>query len=613
MSKKKKIRADSSPGHIGEQIFAALTHQEIAHLLDALLAALSPDIRDQVLDQLQPDTRQTVQHILSPPQAAGHPQTTQATPVSLAKLEQRWSQLWGEWYDTVEEAAQEEGKYLVQEEHWEPPYFDSSTFMEDLEKVAEKMRPLLQTAFRNNFPPDTSFAEALQDAESEISRAMPEWMEITEGFDVGEHLTACLLEWEWLMALEEEPDAFHFAQRIRTWEKEFSLVTLEESSFLDFFTRLSEADQQRIFAGLTEHKEIPLWKNCLEDIHSHWHALYMEYIHRYAPERYLDNLRATIPQQWQNGLPVIEDLLAKKDYQKGLAVIEETLDALLRFRRGDQPWSPETSLLFTLVYSPYGGDDSESQKTLLRYYQQTAQGLDQSQRVNALEIQRIAFDHSFDWEVMLKAFEEVPVRKETRQALFRSWRDHILQGSRPASWGFGETKARETWWLHWLIESIVEVEAQKGPSWFQDKVAQWLARLPEKQASSGEDYALRLLTQDLTEMSGERKDRYPKFYRFVVRPKELVTPDEASRQAYLKRYAPDDLWDRVMTYWKGHLHTWVPRPEMAQESEYTEHAQWMAALRELAPRAYEILLDQWRVEHRRRRNLWQAMEKMGLK
>lgn len=605
MSKEKKIQSGSSLVQIGKQIFAALTQQEIAHLLDVLFATLSPDTRDKVLDQLQPDTRQAVQHILSPPQAS------EKTPVSTAKLEQTWSKLWGEWDDIVEEAAQEEGKYMVQEAHWEPPYFDSTAFIDDLEKVAEKMRPLLQTAFQNNFAPYTSFAEALQEAESDISCAIPEWMEITERFYLEEHLTTCLLEWEWLTALDEEQDAFHFAQRIRTWENNFSFVTLESGSFLDFFTQLSEADQQLVFAGLTTHKETPLCKKCLEDIHSHWHALYMQYTNRYAPERYLDNLRTTIPQQWQNGLPVIEDLLAKKDYREGLAVIEETLEALLKFTRADQLWSPETSLLFTLVGRFYSsGETLESRKTLLRYYQQAAQGLGQSQRVNALEIQLTAFDHFFDWQIMFKTFEEIPVPKETRQALFRSWRNHIIQKAKPASWGFGWAKTDETWWLHWLIESIVET--QKGPSWFESKIANWLERLPEKRASSDEDYALRLLTKDLTEMDGRRKDRYPKFYQFVVRPRELSTPDEASRQAYLKQYAPDDLWDRIMAYWEGHLHNWVPRLETAQKSDYTEHAQWMAALRELAPRAYEILLNRWRVEHRRRRNLWQAMERMGL-
>lgn len=38
----------------------------------------------------------------------------------------------------------------------------------------------------------------------------------------------------------------------------------------------------------------------------------------------------------------------------------------------------------------------------------------------------------------------------------------------------------------------------------------------------------------------------------------------------------------------------------------------MMALSELSPRDYKDLLNQWRVAHQRRTNLWKAMEKAGL-
>ena len=48
----------------GQQFLDALTHHEIATLLEVLLGTLSPDMVENVLDQLQPDTRHTVQTIL---------------------------------------------------------------------------------------------------------------------------------------------------------------------------------------------------------------------------------------------------------------------------------------------------------------------------------------------------------------------------------------------------------------------------------------------------------------------------------------------------------------------------------------------------------------------
>src|SRR5712691_7901457 len=102
---------------------------------------------EHVLDQLQPDTRQTVQTILVPPDPSDPTQEQQAPSVSLAKLEQTWAALWQEWDHIVAEAAQEDGNYIVRERPWEEPYFDSTTFVRDLERVAQQMQPMLRTAF----------------------------------------------------------------------------------------------------------------------------------------------------------------------------------------------------------------------------------------------------------------------------------------------------------------------------------------------------------------------------------------------------------------------------------------------------------------------------------
>jgi hypothetical protein len=162
--------------YTGQQFLDALTHNEVATLLEVLIGTSSPDKVEHVLDQLHPDTRQTVQTILGPPDPSDPTQAKQASSVSLAKLEQTWSALWQEWDHIVDEAAQEEGTYIVRERPWEAPYFDSTTFVRDLARVAKEMRPLLRTAFENAFVPATSFIEALLAADADILAAMPEWI-----------------------------------------------------------------------------------------------------------------------------------------------------------------------------------------------------------------------------------------------------------------------------------------------------------------------------------------------------------------------------------------------------------------------------------------------------
>ena len=68
----------------------------------------------------------------------------------------------------------------------------------------------------------------------------------------------------------------------------------------------------------------------------------------------------------------------------------------------------------------------------------------------------------------------------------------------------------------------------------------------------------------------------------------------------------------ILTYWQEQLLKFIPQPELALKSDYTQHAQWMIALKELNSNNYEALLKEWRVKHQRRSNLWKAMREVGL-
>ena len=491
MSQKRGNSGNALQETLGDRILAALTQQEISQLLNAFLATLPSEELEPILTQLPLNTRKTLQKILNQQQ-----NINQEQPLSLDKLAQTWSQLWQEWNEITDEASQEDGRYIVQEVDWEPPYFDAYTMVEDLEKVAQNIQPLIETAFEHNFIPDESFAAIIFEMESDISNGIPDWMDIDDGIYLEENITNCFLQWEWLVAQDKRKNAFNFTQQVREWEEQFSLISLEDDAVVDFFTQLSETEQQCILSEFTANKEASLWKTTLDNTSSPWHHIYMHLINQYAPERYLVNMRATIPQQWQNGLPVVEDFLAQQDYSQSLSVIQETLNALLESNQVDNSWMPETSLLFTIISrTHYSNQNWENEKTLLHYYQQTARGLGESERANALEIQQIAFTHRYDWSTMFQAFTEVPVSENIQQTLFQSWRDYIVRRAKPRSYylEFQGTKTVDNWWLNWLIDSIAD--SQKGKTWFQEKIISWLTNLPLDKAELGEEYnLLRLLT-----------------------------------------------------------------------------------------------------------------------
>ncbi|YAF99067.1 MAG: hypothetical protein AB3A66_29170 (plasmid) [Nodularia sp. CChRGM 3473] len=600
---------------VGSRILEALTEEEISQLLDELFAVLSHEQRETAFAQLPKDTQETLIQIIAPPQTVEQVKTSKAQPTSLAKLAQTWSQLWEEWNQIIWQASQEEGKYIVQEVRWEEPYFDDCTFVEDLEVVAQKMKPLVKTAFENGFSHDDGFAASLLSAETDIADGIPDWMEIANGIHLERATTSCLLEWEWLLVQSQGQNGFKLAQKIREWSEEFSHTSLDDDAVIDFFSNLPDVQKKIILDGMTANRESKEWKSELENTYSYWHIIYMELMQQFAtPEIYLNNLRATISQQWQNGLPVIEDLLAKQEYRESLIVIQETLDALLKHKQDNNPWTPENSLLFVklggLSYDPGNG---ENQKTLLRYYQQAVRELGEIERVNALEIQQITFEYRYDWSSMFKAFTEIPVNKNTHQALFTSWRESIIKRNTPYRYLdiYTNPKTVETWWLHWLLDSITTEE--KGHTWFRKQIIEWLENLPGDPAQLGREYnVIHLLTRDLTQIKYQGNFPYPKFYEVVIQSNQISTPDDISRRMYLQEYAPPDLWERVIAYWQANLHNFVPKPEMSQNSDYTKNAQWMLALKELAPKNYDSLLSQWKIQHKRRPNLWKAMRNLGL-
>ena len=118
-----------------------------------------------------------------------------------------------------------------------------------------------------------------------------------------------------------------------------------------------------------------------------------------------------------------------------------------------------------------------------------------------------------------------------------------------------------------------------------------------------------MLTQDITTFKPLEK-QYPKFDKVVLVP--LKQPPNKSHQTYLAEYISDELFDKVLDYWKNYLWTMIPQPEQASKSDYTTHAQWMAVLKEMSPQKYQAILAQWQDLHHRRRNLWKAMAAEGL-
>ena len=94
----------------------ALTKDQLASLLDRLAILTSEIVH------LDPDLAATLSQILNQPDSkTAGPAAKRIT--SLRRLHENWNELWEQWHKIVAEVGDEEGKYAIQDAHWETPYF----------------------------------------------------------------------------------------------------------------------------------------------------------------------------------------------------------------------------------------------------------------------------------------------------------------------------------------------------------------------------------------------------------------------------------------------------------------------------------------------------------
>jgi len=183
--------------HIGKLIVESLAADQIACLLDVVFSTADINRYMDRLKRADPDMAETVSKILR----IGHDKSRKPPAAQLASDQRTieyWNSLWRHWDSLVSEVGDEEGRYAVQDPHWEPPYFDGSALANDLDRIAVDMIRLIDEVYDLVDNPDL-FSDAMEEIDSNIS-LYPEWMgvEYGEGFTLEANATRCVLKWLWL-------------------------------------------------------------------------------------------------------------------------------------------------------------------------------------------------------------------------------------------------------------------------------------------------------------------------------------------------------------------------------------------------------------------------------
>lgn len=586
---------------IGSRIMGSMTHEQIASLLDVLLGLLDDEKRRSLLSAVTEEIADALSQILYPKKRPSNQALTDS------KYQENWEGIWSRWHDCTFELGDEDGRYVFQEHHWEAPEFDGYALSEDLEKVSEELLPLLDRVYSLHIEADEFLEEELNEIEYGIV-GYPEWMGAEHAECIlGPNTTACFLRWEWLAASSKKQPATEFLKRIRAVKDSLKIIDLDRDEFIEFFMSLPNSVQKQLYEHIRANKDNPDWKERLRSSYSEWHRVYHSLSASFDAEEYLADCLKHLPEDWEYGLPLIENLLESNDYAQAEELIEQTFSSFLRLKQ-DKKWLPEDILL--VDNSPYHSQEQKGNIIkLLRQWMLTAGKVGNQERVAMLSLQLVTFRTPYQWDPIVECYRKLTcsAHKQNAEKLMSQWKDFVAKESMVSHLDLRDV-SRNTW-IHWLIET--ETEEKRDACWFSENIRNWLALLSENPRQlKAQQNLIQTLTEDLAYIA-PIKTRLQRLLAVVGRDPYLNKECSSSRRKWLKNMEVERVSAMLVAFWKDNILAFVPNPSDAYSSQYSEHAEWVLAVEELNPTACSEIIRKWKIDHKRRRNLWKALRQAG--
>jgi hypothetical protein len=604
----------------------AFSTEELRRVLASALLVLDEAARDRLFARLGPEASGVLAQALRPRAKAAR----RASPTpTRGKLHQEWDRAWREWNEVVGQTGDEQSKYVLQDEDWEPPYLDTGSIAEDLDAIASRMRPLVPEVIVARTAPEFSFARAIEALDRDLYTGLPEWIEPGGGEScaLGPEATSCLLAWEWTIAQREGRDAPRFLDALRDLEDRLANVVLDDEAVETFVLALPEESQRAVLESMVRQRDSERWESAFDAAWGCWPAILRELSRRFRPDLHAETSRANIPKDWTLALPLLQGAEKRKAHAEVAALADEAMRSRLRLGE-DERWDPRRGLLLRArnrTIDPEGQDAALAK--LLQHWRKSAEAQGQADVAAALALQIAALRSADDGDAMLEAFAAIPEAHRTvREALFADWRALIVERTF-GSWG---TDARVVCggWVAALVDA-----ARVGPEGAAAFAAAVRAALDEGRASpaprpspisgfspsiadhrASPVYALALLTLDLASTAQGIEKLAPKLFEVLAAAAgadDARDRVKATRRAFCARLGGRSLLAEVLAFWRDSGVRFVPDPETLW-SDYNACADWFAAVRELAPATAAELLARWAAAHRRKRNLWRDLALRGV-
>ena len=588
---------------VGTVLISSLTEQQLALFLNIVCDNYDFSQLTDILHRADEDMAQTVLQILNHATAEQSPPAS-GLRVSNEKTIQYWNSLWDRWHDKAEELGDEEGKYVFQENRWETPYFDGSLLASDLDEIGIEMLDIIEEVYESIGDPDL-YIDAL-DYISDCISSYPEWMgaEYGDGCPLNENVTLCFLRWLWLFVLEEPEPEKMLVIKVANMDNRPKNITLDNHTVISFFAELDDD----VATSIHEYFNSSECKVDLSNTYSCWYQINHLYEKRFDKGAYMATCKKHLSDNWRYGRILIDKALQQNKYKEADSLLTQTFASYLHLEK-DETWNPEESLLPDIAnYYPNDGRREEI-FGLLQTWAEVAQHLKDPPRTAAIAMQSVTSKTPDDWDAVIGTYKEFTSTemKAVTSKLFRQWQNTVMKKS--LQHNMARQFSESSTWVHQLINASLNSTTAKDT--FGGQFNTWITTLiKQKELFLREWPLLALLTSDLPESCGI-KEKYPALHKRT----SLVQGDDAiahSRRKALEKVFTKTILSTVLKVWHNHLSLLLPDPANANKSNYMEHAGIMATLYEVNKTQYNKLLSQWRIKHKRRKNLWRDMRNFHL-
>jgi len=597
----------------------ALSEEEIRRVVASSLLVLDDASRKRLLARVAPETAAALIPALDPPRKPARAQKVAMPAAGKGKLRQEWDRLWQEWDRIVGESGAESGDYVHQDA------IDTYSIGLDLDAVAAKMHSLIPRVIAEGIDPGFSFAQAVSEMDEALYAGQPDWVVEGIGEDccLGPKATTCLLEWEWKAAQGKGRDAAAFLDEVRDLETGLQKVGLDGQAIKTFVRGLSHEQRQSVLASMERQRLSARWTEAFTRAHGCWAEILRDLSKRWKPKLHVEISRANIAQDWTLALPLVEDAVKRKAFAEATDIIDEALRSRLRLDEANR-WNPCKELLVEREVWRHGDDQSTKLATLLRCWMKAAHAQKQPELVAALALQIAALRHAEDGETMLKAFRTFPAQFQAiRDRLFAAWRElivrrtlHTWRDSDPVPCGGWVSALVDAAWagpggaamFHTAVRVVLD-ESRKEPA--AKPKAAWKPRWVQPTGQEKSLRALAILTRDLDTTLPTMKKLAPRLWHLLSKAdSDAQKRVSTTRRNWCKSLEGKALIPKIVAFWRENAVRFVPDPGTFT-AEYSESADWLAAVQEINPTAASDLLARWATVHHLRRNLWRDLAQRG--